>query len=93
PLAWSVDGAPWDDGADVPPHAPAPGRSWLQTRTVEMRDATQRLQDAMEREQLRRESERRYWLAVVAAGLALAAVGFAVGRTRPRTSRLFRQPR
>ncbi|NBV44316.1 MAG: serine/threonine protein kinase [Planctomycetia bacterium] len=93
PLAWSVDGAPWDDSADVPLQAPAPGRSWLQTRTVEMRDATQRLQDAMEREQLRRDSERRYWLAVVAAGLALAAIGFAVGRTRPRTSRLFRQPR
>ncbi len=96
PLAWSVDGAPWDDGSDaiaVARQAAGPGRSWLQTRTVEMRDATQHLQDAMERDLLRRESDRRYWLAVIAAGMACAAFGFVAGRNRPRTSRLFRQPR
>jgi len=95
PLAWSVDGAPWDDH-EATPVAPAgrgPGRSWLQTRTVEMRDATQHLQDAMERDLLRRESDRRYWMAIVAAAFACGAAGFVVGRNRARQTRLFRTVR
>jgi len=92
PMAWSATGAPWDSALAVGTAAP-PGRSWLQTRTVEMRDATKRLQDAMEREHLRRESDRRMWLAVVAAGVASASLGYVIGRTRPRTGRLFRSSR
>ncbi|MFM8283104.1 MAG: serine/threonine-protein kinase [Planctomycetaceae bacterium] len=95
PLAWSVDGAPWDDHEATPvaPASRGPGRSWLQTRTVEMRDATQHLQDAMERDLLRRESDRRYWMAIVAAAFACGAAGFVAGRNRARQTRLFRTVR
>jgi len=104
PLAWTGDAADWAAAASVatmPPRALSPtlaptlaGRSQSQPQTARLREATRHLQESVdrernEREAIQRERSRRGWLL---AGLALAAlaVGFAIGRGRPRRSELFR---
>jgi hypothetical protein len=57
-----------------------------------VQNATIRLQSAMERERYEADVDRRAWLALGAAALAALAVGFILGRTPPRRSRLFRLP-
>jgi len=59
------------------------------TRTLEMREATMRLQAAIEREMLDRDSSRRLWVTTGVAALAALAAGFAVGRLRSRRSVFF----
>jgi len=84
-LAWS-DPAEW---AGVEPGRPA-GRSAPgaapRTRSLEMREATMRLQSALEREAAEQEATRRMWIATGVAALAAMAAGFAIGRLRGRRS-------
>ena len=88
PLAWS-DPAEW---AMPPAQGPAQATPTMRrhTRTLEMREATMRLQSALEREAAEQESSRRLWIATAVAALAALAAGFAVGRLRSRRSTLFR---
>ena len=100
PLAWS-DGPPSDgrvrtgveDFRERSSHdaTRAPRRKG-RDQTIEVRNATLRLQTAMERERYEAEATRRTWLTVAAAALAAVSVGFFLGRTPPRRSRLFRLP-
>jgi serine/threonine-protein kinase len=91
-LAWS-DPAEW---AGVMPAWPASGTAPAapqRTRSIEMREATMRLQSALEREAADREATRRMWIATGVAALAALAAGFAIGRLRSRRSTWFRAPR
>jgi eukaryotic-like serine/threonine-protein kinase len=54
-----------------------------------LRDATVHLKVAAVREEAKREMDRRLWVATAIASLAAVAVGFAIGRARPRRSQLF----
>jgi beta-lactamase regulating signal transducer with metallopeptidase domain len=58
-----------------------------------LRDATVRLQAAMEREHLERDSSRRIWMATAAAAIAAMIAGFVAGRARPRGPARIRPPR
>lgn len=104
PLAWKGDAADWAAAASLatmPPRALSPtlaptlaARSQSQSQTARLREATRHLQESVdrernEREAIQRERSRRGWLL---AGVAVAAlaVGFAIGRGRPRRSELFR---
>jgi hypothetical protein len=58
-----------------------------------MREATLRLQAALEREAAEREATRRMWIATGVAALAAVAAGFAIGRLRSRRSAFPRAPR
>jgi len=60
--------------------------------TIEIRNATLRLQAAMERERFERDARRRFWMTTAVAAAAAIAAGFYIGRTLPRGSRLFRIP-
>ena len=104
PLSWS------GDGNSFAGHAGGFGRRsdlsgamahtdpmWAHARTIEAREATGRLQSAMDLEQQEEAKEcalsRRFWLATGAvAGMAMVA-GFAIGRSRPSRSTLFRSTR
>jgi len=91
-LAWS-DPAEW---AGVMPAWPASGTAPPappRTRSIEMREATMRLQSALEREAAEREATRRMWIATGVAALAALAAGFALGRLRSRRTTWFRAPR
>ena len=101
PLAWS-DGSPLpgdrlrtgaEDFRERSGHEVSrTGRMVPQAPTIEIRNATLRLQAAMERERVERDATRRFWMTTaVAAGAALAA-GFFIGRTPAQGSRLFRIP-
>ena len=90
-LAWT-DPAEW--AAVISPRlqgAAAPTQQRL-GRTIEMREATMRLQGAIEREMLDRDSSRRLWVVTGVAALAALAAGFAVGRLRSRRSMFFGRP-
>lgn len=100
PLAWDGDVADWKPskaGAGGPRVAAPTLAARAQAPTSRLRDATLHLQAAVDREQeerdkQRREQSRRAW-AVAAAALAALAVGFAIGRLRPRRSELLRARR
>jgi serine/threonine-protein kinase len=91
-LAWS-DPAEW---AAVVPSRTRGQVSPTQrphTRTLEMREATLRLQSAIEREAVTADSTRRLWIATGVAALAALAAGFAIGRVRARRPPFPRPPR
>ena len=105
PLSWSGDGNSFAGHAggfgrrsDLSATAMAhTGPMWAHARTIEAREATGRLQSAMDLEQQEETKEcalsRRFWLATGAvAGMAMVA-GFAIGRSRPSRSTLFRSTR
>ncbi len=105
PLSWSGDGNSFAGHAggfgrrsDLSATAMAhTGSMWAHARTIEAREATGRLQSAMDLEQQEEAKEctlsRRFWLATGAvAGMAMVA-GFAIGRSRPSRSTLFRSTR
>ncbi len=105
PLSWSGDGNSFAGHAggfgrrsDLSATAMAhTGSMWAHARTIEAREATGRLQSAMDLEQQEETKEcalsRRFWLATGAvAGMAMVA-GFAIGRSRPSRSTLFRSTR
>jgi serine/threonine protein kinase len=101
PLAWS-DGTPLpgdrlrtgaEDFRDRSGHGGArTGRTVREAPTIEIRNATLRLQAAMERERFERDSTRRFWMATAVVAAAALATGFLVGRTPLQGSRLFRIP-
>lgn len=90
PLAWSAE-SEW--GTPALPARGAMGQPRQPARTQELRDATVRLQAAMEREQLERDSSRRIWMATAAAAIAATIAGFLAGRVRPRIPARIRPPR
>ena len=101
PLAWDGEVANWKPathalGIPRPFTSTLAGRAQTQTQTqtARLREATQHLQAAADRERLeleagRQERSRRAWL-VAGASLAALALGFAIGRRRPQRSELFR---
>ena len=90
PLAWSAE-SEWSRPMP-PPHGVA-GLARQPVRTQALRDATVRLQAAMEREQIERDSSRRIWMATAAAAIAATIAGFLAGRARPRLPARVRPPR
>lgn len=99
PLAWSDGGAPADGRfrtgvEDFRERSSHDGTRTVsqraQTATHEMRNATLRLQSAMERARYEAEATRRSWMSVAAVALVALGLGFILGRTPPRRSRLFR---
>jgi hypothetical protein len=58
-----------------------------------MREATLRLQSAIEREAVTADSTRRLWITTGIAAMAALAAGYAVGRVRARRSPFPRPPR
>ena len=90
-LAWT-DAAEW--AAVLPPRMVGQASPTRQhTRTLEMREATLRLQSAIEREAVTADSTRRLWITTGAAAIAAIAAGFALGRMRGRRSSPFRPGR
>ena len=97
PLAWEgelVDWRPATTSAGATRMAAPTLAARAQAQTSRLREATQHLQESADwehREQAasRRERSRRTWL-VAGAALAALAVGFVIGRSRPRRSELFR---
>lgn len=89
-LAWS-DPAEWAVASSASGTSPAATRR--PTRTLEMREATMRLQAAIEREAFEADSTRRLWIATGVAALAALTAGFAIGRTRSRRTPFTRPPR
>ena len=97
PLAWDGDAVDWKPAtpsAGVARMAAPTLAGRAQAQTSRLREATQHLQESADREHheqaaSRRERSRRTWLLAVAA-LAALAVGFVIGRSRPRRSELFR---
>jgi serine/threonine-protein kinase len=90
PLAWTAE-SEW--GRPGLPQRGGMGQARQPVRTQELRDATVRLQAAMEREQLERDSSRRIWMATAAAAIAAMIAGFVAGRARPRGPARIRPPR
>jgi hypothetical protein len=89
PLAWPEDAGSWMGAATVGslpmPTRPLPGRK----TNPRLRDATVHLKAAVDREREEHAAARRRWAATLGAALVALAVGFAVGRLRPRRSELF----
>jgi serine/threonine protein kinase len=89
PLAWPEGAESWTGAATVGslplPTRPLPGRG----TNPRLRDATVHLKAAVDREREEHEAARRRGAATLAAALVALAVGFAVGRLRPRRSELF----
>ena len=90
PLAWTAE-SEW--GRPGLSQRGGMGQARQPVRTQELRDATVRLQAAMEREQLERDSSRRIWMATAAAAIAATIAGFLAGRARPRIPARIRPPR
>ena len=88
PLAWS-DPLEWAAALPGRPLGQVSPTVRQHTRTLEMREATMRLQSVIEREALDRESSRRLWVMTGVASFAALAAGFAVGRLRTRRSMFF----
>jgi len=91
-LCWE-DAAEWDAVAAAPLAGRATPSRRPHTRTLEMREATLRLQAALDRETTDRETTRRLWLTTGVAALAALAAGFAVGRVRGRRPAVLRPGR
>lgn len=101
PLSWSDGSSPADgrfrtgveDFRERSSHdgTPTAGRR-TRDATTEVRTATLRLQSAMERERYEADAARRSWMTLAAASALALGVGFVLGRTPPRRSRLFRLP-
>ena len=97
PLAWDgeiVDWKPATTSAGVARLAAPTLAARAQAQTSRLREAMQHLQESADREHReqaasRRERSRRTWL-VAGAAVAALAVGFVIGRSRPRRSELFR---
>jgi len=97
PLAWEGDAADWKSATasvGVPRIAAPTLAARSQTQVSRIREATLHLQAAADREHheveaRRLERSRRAWL-IAGASAAALAVGFAIGRSRPRRSELFR---
>jgi serine/threonine-protein kinase len=97
PLAWDgeiVDWRPAPTSAGVARLAAPTLAGRAQAQTSRLRDATQHLQESADREYReqaasRLERSRRAWL-LAGAAVAALAVGFGIGRSRPRRSELFR---
>ena len=97
PLAWDGDAVDWKPAtpsAGVARMAAPTLAGRAQAQTSRLREATQHLQESADREHheqaaSRRERSRRTWLLAGAAAAALA-IGFVIGRSRPRRSELFR---
>jgi serine/threonine-protein kinase len=102
PLAWDGDVADWKPAPHAAgvPRIAAPtlaARAQAQTSpspAARLREATEQLQGIADRERLereagRREQSRRAWLTGLLA-LAALALGFGIGRSRPRRAELFR---
>ena len=89
PLAWPEGADSWT-GAAKAGSLPMPTRP-LATRGTNprLRDATVHLKAAADRRREEVEAVRRRWAATALAALAALAVGFVVGRVRPRRSELF----
>ncbi|MEI6241247.1 MAG: serine/threonine-protein kinase, partial [Planctomycetia bacterium] len=71
-LAWS-DPAEWAGAVSVAPIGQATSAARPHTRTLEMREATMRLQSLIEREAVEVDSTRRLWIATGVAALAALA--------------------
>ncbi len=98
PLAWDADDVALFGGADSDPQSVAlAGAVTAATRphaaTGRLREATMHLQAVEKRVRAERVGRRRVLLATILATLAAAGAGFAVGRSRPRASTLFRPRR
>jgi serine/threonine protein kinase len=98
PLAWDADDVALFGGADSDPQSVAlAGAVTAATRphaaTGRLREATMHLQAVEKRVRAERVGRRRVLLATILATLAAAGAGFAVGRSRPRPSTLFRPRR
>jgi eukaryotic-like serine/threonine-protein kinase len=89
PLAWPEAAGEWmaaaTDASMPMPSRPLPGRA----TNPRLRDATVHLKAAAALELEEHEVARRRWAATLGAALVALAVGFAVGRSRPRRSSLF----
>jgi serine/threonine-protein kinase len=89
PLAWPEGAASWMGAAAMSsmpmPTRPLPGRG----TNPRLRDATVHLKAAVDRAREEQLAARRRWTATLGAALVALAVGFAVGRLRPRRSSLF----
>jgi hypothetical protein len=98
PLAWdSADvalfgGLPGDPRSAALANA-ATGAIRPQAVTSRLREATKHLEAVEGHARLQRMDRRRALAATAVAALAAAATGFAIGRSRPRRSTLFRPPR
>lgn len=98
PLAWDADdvallGGLGDDRRSAAGAAAMTVAARPHALTDRLREATMHLEAVEGRARSLRESRRRAFLATAVAALAAAAVGFAIGRSRPRPSTLFRPPR
>ena len=89
PLQWEGGVESWAAVADA---GGQPPRSTVGV-TGRVREATQHLWLAVEREEQSRRLARRVWLATAAAAVAAGVVGFVVGRARGRRSDFWRQAR
>ena len=89
PLAWPDGAGSWMGDATVgampTPTRPLAGRGM----NPRLRDATMHLRAAVDRAREEQLAARRRWAATLGAALIALAVGFAVGRARPRRSQLF----
>ncbi len=98
PLAWNGEEVDWlTAGADDPRSAALAGAATMPARaptvTGALREATQHLQAAVERQRDEMRGTRRFWFGTAAAAAVAAAVGFVIGRARERRSELFRSKR
>ena len=91
-LAWS-DPAEWGRAEPVRPAGPTSPTLPQRTRSLELREATMRLQSALERETTERDATRRQWIATGLAALVALGAGIVLGRLRARRSSVFRPPR
>lgn len=98
PLAWDADDVALFGGLSDDPRAAARAgapttAARAQAVTGRLREATLHLEAVEGRVRWQRESRRRAVVATAVAALAAAVAGFAIGRSRPRPSTLFRPAR
>jgi len=94
PLAWDGEAVDWQAAAVTPRPTAIASAARTQPQTSRLREASRQLQAVAERERTQREMARREavsraWL-VAAGAVAALAIGFWIGRNRPRRSELFR---
>jgi len=89
PLAWPEAAGSWMGELTVG-SMPTPPRPLADRGTnPRLQDATMHLRAAVDRAREEQLAARRRWAATLGAALVALAVGFAVGRARPRRSQLF----